>query len=119
MEGIKLNDGTEISGGLIADDAIVDGKPTRIYVQIPGTNLVQAIMEFADSSKTSKLEYYFSVYKYTYNNYTTLASASVDTNRRIIDLYLTGTNVSKTMEYTVPEVYLPESMRTTNQGGNA
>lgn len=119
MEGIKLNDGTEISGGLIADDTIVNDVPTKIYVEIPGTNLVQAMAAFTNSSKTLKLEYYFSVYKYTYNNFTTLVSASVDTDRQLISIYMTGSNVSKTMSYTVPEQYLPESMRTLNQGGNA
>jgi hypothetical protein len=101
-----LKDGTEIEGGAVSLSA-----PKQIYVSVPGTDLVSAVQTFSDPKKTEEMTYLFSVYKKVYKGFTSLGSAGISPSGDTVELYLTGDDPSVESSFTVPEEYLPESMR--------
>ena len=107
MNKIVLNNGVEISEGLIS----IDG-PKRIYVSIPGKDIVQAALLFGDSEKTRVMICYTGVFKITYTGFTKINSIGIDEFNNTTNIYLSGEDVNGKKEYTVPEEYLPEEMRT-------
>ena len=107
MDKIVLNNGFEIPDGVISQDG-----SKRVLVIIPGEDIVQAALLFGDSEKTKVMVFYTSVYKYIYTGYDTINSMSVDSDRHKTLIYLSGENTHVEREYTVPEIYLPEEMRT-------
>lgn len=109
MDKIVLNNGFEIQDGVISQDG-----PKRVLVIIPEKDIVQAALLFGDSEKTKIMVFYTSVYKYTYTGYNTINSMSVDPDRNKTLIYLSGEDTHVEHEYTVPEIYLPEEMRTTS-----
>lgn len=106
MNKIVLNDGTEIENGLIAIDS-----PKQIFVSIPGTNIVEATLRFCNHENTKVLICYDSIYKRTFKGFTHFSSVYVNTDQDVIEMHLSGDEVSVKTEYTVPEIYLPEEMR--------
>ena len=69
---------------------------------------------FGDPNKTQIMVCYSGIYKRTFKGYTRIASASVDADNNKTHIYMTGENGSIETEYTVPEIYLPEEMRSGN-----
>lgn len=113
MNKIVLNDGTEIENGLIAIDST-----KQVFVSIPGTNIVEATLRFCNHENTKVMICYDSVYKRTYKGFTHFSSVYVNTAMDRIELYMNGDDVSVENEYTVPEIYLPEEMRTNTEVTN-
>ena len=107
MNKIVLNNGVEIFEGLIS----IDG-PKRIYASIPGNDIVQAALLFGDSEKTRVMICYTGVFKITYTGFTNINSIGIDDFNDKTNIYLNGEDVNIKKEYTVPEEYLPEEMRT-------
>ena len=107
MNKIVLYDGTEIDGGL----AVLNAGTNQLFVSIPGTNITQAAISFGNHEKTQAIICYSGIYKFTYNGYTQISSICIDPYELKVHIYLTGSEVSHEMEYTVPEEYLPEEMR--------
>lgn len=110
MDKIVLNDGTEIENGIITRDMT----DKQIFIEIPGTNIVDAMFLFGDPNKTQKMICYIDVRKFTFAGYTTISSASLDPDGTKLHVYMTGENGHREMEYTVPEIYLPKEMRSGN-----
>lgn len=104
---IVLNDGIEIIGGIL-----YTSYDDTLSAKIPGEDIVQAALLFSNAEKTSKMIYYNGIRKHTYTGYTTLVSISADSKEHTTLIKLSGENVNQEFEYTVPEEYLPESMRT-------
>ena len=113
MNKIVLNDGTEIENGLIAIDS-----PKQIFVSIPGTNIVEATLRFCNHENTKVMVCYDSIYKRTFKGFTHFSSVYVNTNQDVIEMHLSGDDVSVETEHTVPEIYLPEEMRTNTEVTN-
>lgn len=107
MDKIVLNDGSVIEGGSIAKST-----DKQIMVTVPGEDIVQATITFGNPAKTEKMEFYYSVYKITFRNFTTVGSVAVDSYKHAVHVYISGENGTIEREYTVPEIYLPEEMRT-------
>ena len=105
---IILKDGTEILGGLVSR------MNERLMVNVPGNDLVSAATLFSDPNKTSEIVFYYSVYKKTYFGFTQMYSVQYFADGDYVQVWLKGDadSVSENTEYTVPEEYLPESMRT-------
>lgn len=106
MNKIVFADGTEIINGEISQSS-----GNQVMVSIPGSNLVEAVTILNDSSKTSEMTCYYSVYKKVYTGYTQLNSIGVDDFDKKVRGYLNGVETSINESYTVPEIYLPEEMR--------
>lgn len=110
MSKIVFNDGTEI------DDAIVNSLmlPTRLICEIPGDNLIEAVMQFNDANKTCKIEYYnMNLYKSTYINYTNVESVSLIHDRNMVDVVLSGGKGKETEiidGYSLPDEYIPGAL---------
>lgn len=109
MNKIVFNDSTEIENGLISVNS-----ENQIFISIPGTDISRAASLFSNTNKTQKMICYFSVYKFTYTGFTVLSSISVNSVEDKLNIYMTSNNGSKETEYTVPEEYLPEEMRSKN-----
>ena len=109
---IVLKDGTEILNGSASRTG------TDLMVTIPGSDIVQATLTFSNPEKTAEIICYFSVYKTSFENFTNLYSVQYFADRDCVEVWLKG-EAEKAKEtmlgYTVPEEYLPESMRTRKQ----
>ena len=106
-ERIVMNDGSIVEGGSISKCG-----EKQIIVTIPGEDIVQATILFGNPARTQKMEAYYSVYKNTYEGFTNVGSVGVDSYEHTVHVYLSGENGTIKNEYTVPEIYLPEAMRT-------
>ena len=107
MNKIVLYDGTEIDDGL----AVKNAGTNQLFVSIPGTDLTQAAIVFGNQEKTQTIICYSGIYKFTYHGYTQICSIGIDIYENKVHIYLTGTELSNESEYTVPEEYLPEEIR--------
>jgi len=106
MNKVVFADGSEIIDGSISISA-----EKQIMISLPGETLVSAVTILTDTSKTSEMICYYSAFKRTYTGFTFLSSIGTDGRDNIVRGYLTGVDPSVKEEYTVPEEYLPESMR--------
>lgn len=111
MNKIVLNNGIERINSSIS----IDGEK-RVFICIPGEDIVEATLLFANPESTRVMIYFTDAYKITFNGYIKIDSISlyVDPNTRIhqVHIYMSGDEVSHSTEYIIPEEYLPESMRT-------
>lgn len=110
-EKLVLKDGTEIIGGQASR------LHNELMITVPGNEIVEATLTFSDPEKTEEIISYSSVYKRTYRGFTQLSSVQLDVSGESVQVWLKGNaeSVEEKSEYTVPEEYLPESMRTKKQ----
>lgn len=108
---IILKDGTEILNGVVSRMNDV------LMVNVPGNDLVGVATLFSDPGKTLEIVFYYSVYKKTFFGFTQMYSVQYFADEDYVQVWLKGDtdSVSENSEYTVPEEYLPESMRTTQE----
>ena len=104
---IVLKDGYEIEDGLITKSG-----EKNILIEIPGTDILQATIMFSNPEKTETMTFFTGVYKYVFTGYIHINSIGIDTELNQTNIYMDGDDVSIDISYTVPEIYLPEEMRT-------
>ena len=111
---IVLKDGTEFLNGMASRS---NGE---LMLTIPGEDFVGATLIFSDLEKIKEITCYFSVYKKVYFGFTQLTSVRRYADGGLLQIWLSGESdqITETSEYTVPEEYLPESMRTLNKKEN-
>lgn len=102
---------------VLKDQSVIEnGSASRmnnqLLVSVPGNDLANAFATFSDAQKTETIEAYYSVYKKTFHGFTELFSVQYFEDQNEVHVWLKGENISEESEYTVPEEYLPESMRT-------
>lgn len=115
MNKIVLNDGTEILNGSITKNFASD----QLFVLIPNKTILEVTLLFSDPQKTEKMESYADIRKSTFIGYTKIDSIGIDNTDGSIQMYMSGDeNSSISTIYTVPEVYLPEDMRSEKEDDN-
>lgn len=108
MNRIVLNSGTEIENGSISEVSWAKGK---IFVSVPGKDLVSAAVLFGDPNNSRKMEYYNSIYKDTYYGYTVIENIGMSSDGSKAELWISGTEgAHHEREYTVSEDFTPEAI---------
>lgn len=108
MNRIILNSGTEIENGSISEVSWAKGK---IFVSVPGKDLVSAAVLFGDPNNSRKMEYYNSIYKDTYYGYTVIENIGMSSDGSKAELWMSGTEgAHHERKYTVSEDFTPEAI---------
>lgn len=110
MSKIVFNDGTEIENALVSSYML----PEKLACEIPGNNIVDAIMLFNNKNKTCKIEYYnMNLFKNTYINFTVIEDVSILHNTGMVRVVLTGDGEKETEVingYSLPDEYIPGAL---------
>lgn len=112
MEKIKLNNGQEIENASISEAAWVKGK---IFVSLPGQEIVKYTNQFGNPENTKVMESYYSIYKKVFSGYIEIDSISVNAESDRTEIWMKGTETEIKTEYTVPKEYVPGSLDQTTE----
>lgn len=106
MDKIVLNNGTEIENGSVSEVAWAKGK---LYVFVPGNDLVGTAVLFGNPENSKKIEFYHSIYKDIYYGYTMIENIGMDSDNTRVEIWIAGNEDSRhEQEYTVPKEFTPE-----------
>ena len=108
MGQIALKDGTGFDNSVLAETP----SDHSILLTIPKKDIVECAILFGNPENTEKIAYTDNFFTTVYTGYTALKGITNDPNSdsTLIRLGVDG-EVSKIVEYAVPEEYVPEPLR--------
>lgn len=108
MGKIVLNNGTEIEGATISE---VMWAKNKIFVSVPGNDVVSATVTFGNPENSRKMEFYNSIYKDIYYNYTIIDNVGIDQATNSVTVWMSGAEGARhEREHTIPEYFTPENV---------